>query len=114
MKKILLLILFQSFILADIIYVPQDYTTIQGGVDAAVDGDIVLVSQGTYFENIHITRSITLASYALYDDLTEWTEFDDDVFCGRECAQSMNKTFRRDLTDQFDCDIFSGRECSAT
>ena len=55
MKKLLLLILFQSFILADTFYVPSDeYPTIQSGLNAAVDGDTVLVGQGTYFENVKV------------------------------------------------------------
>jgi len=37
---------------ADIINIPDDYNTIQEGIDASFDGDTVLVQPGTYIENI--------------------------------------------------------------
>jgi len=36
-----------------LIYVPNDYPTIQEGINAAYDGDIVIVLDGEYFENIN-------------------------------------------------------------
>lgn len=38
--------------IGQIFHVPQDYTTIQSAIDAAQDSDTILVSEGTYYENI--------------------------------------------------------------
>ena len=64
-----------SFIFSTTHLVPEEYSSIQAGVDAAVDGDTVLVNQGVYYENIHLTKSIVLASYAIFDELDNWTEY---------------------------------------
>jgi len=62
-----------SFLFATTINIPSDYTTIQGGINASLDGDTVLVAQGTYAENLILANEIVLASYAIYDDLdSEW------------------------------------------
>ena len=46
--------------LAKTIEVPKDYQTIQAAINAAQPGDIILVSPGTYKENLTIRKSIEL------------------------------------------------------
>ena len=57
------LILFINILTAQIINIPQDYPTIQEGINAANNGDTVLVDPGVYKENLSIWyKAITLAS----------------------------------------------------
>ena len=81
-----------SFIFTTTLLVPEDYSTIQAGVDAAVDGDTVLVNQGTYYENIHLTKSIVLTSYAIYDDLENWTEYSTIFWEWQVANDNINNT----------------------
>jgi parallel beta-helix repeat protein len=51
---------------ATIINIPDDYPTIQQGIDASADGDTVLVQPGTYVENINFNgHNIVLGSLFL-------------------------------------------------
>jgi len=41
---------------APVIYVPDDYPTIQAAVDAATPGDTIIVRDGTYAENVRVDK----------------------------------------------------------
>ncbi|UCC78980.1 MAG: right-handed parallel beta-helix repeat-containing protein [Candidatus Zixiibacteriota bacterium] len=63
---ILLAVIAYVNVSATIITIPEDYPTIQQGIDAGVDGDTVLVLPGTYMENVHfLGRNIVLGSLFL-------------------------------------------------
>lgn len=58
--------LFGTFALAqNTLRVPADQPTIQAAINAAADGDTILVSPGTYYENLDfVGKAITLTSSA--------------------------------------------------
>ena len=47
--------------------VPQDYSKIQLAINAAANGDTVVISEGTYKENLVLNKKITLAGLYLFD-----------------------------------------------
>jgi hypothetical protein len=71
MMKTILRVIILSFLLttisiADIINVPADIDSIQGGINMANEGDTVLVDVGTYYENINFNgKNIVVGSLTL-------------------------------------------------
>ena len=74
-----------TLVQAGTINIPQDYITIQEGIDAAVDGDTVLVADNTYIENISFKgKAIIVASHFLVDGDT--THRDNTIIDGSQPA----------------------------
>ena len=44
---------------------PADFSTIQEAIDAATDGDEILVYSGTYYEHINLNKTLTLSGIGL-------------------------------------------------
>ena len=67
---VLLVVLYTNGLCADTINVPTDHATIQDAINAASDGDEVVVASETYFETINFNgKAITLRSSS--DDPTD-------------------------------------------
>ncbi len=65
-RPLIYYIVTMSFLFATIIDVPADYSTIQGGINGASNGDTVLVQPGTYVENINFNgKNIVVGSLML-------------------------------------------------
>ena len=65
MKQIILLILFvlANTFNAQIKYVPTDYKIIQDAIDDAKDGDIIIIEEGNYIQQINFKgKAITVGS----------------------------------------------------
>lgn len=68
MKRFIILFatLLPVYLFSQIINIPEDYSTIQQGINAATNNDTVLVQPGTYLESINYNgKNITVASLML-------------------------------------------------
>jgi hypothetical protein len=71
---IIILIWIPSCLLnANILHVPGNYPTIQSAINAAANGDTILVSPGIYFENVNFRgKAVLLSSYYLFNHDTSY------------------------------------------
>ena len=69
MKKKVMFIIFMILMIgvfAKTIQIPEDYATIQAGINASVDGDEIIVSPGTYVENINFEGKAVILGSLFY------------------------------------------------
>ncbi|CAD6492330.1 MAG: hypothetical protein CHKLHMKO_00254 [Candidatus Argoarchaeum ethanivorans] len=64
------IIVFVPTISATDICVPDNYATIQSAVNAANDGDTIIVRDGTYNENVDVSKRLTIRSENGYGSTT--------------------------------------------
>ena len=70
-KYILITISLLSIVVADTINVPSDFPTIQGAFNAANNGDVIAISEGTYFESNINPNGKTITITGEINDLGE-------------------------------------------
>jgi len=55
----------------NVIYVPDDYSTIQEAINYANSGDTIFVREGTYFEHVVINKSVSLIGESTYSTVID-------------------------------------------
>ena len=63
----LIVIIYSLSLFGTTIYVPDDYSTIQGAIDAAANGDIIIIYPGEYHESINYSNKILTIASRFYE-----------------------------------------------
>ena len=118
MEKILLVNLLLIFLISSIsgevaerlyIYVPEDSTTIQQAIISADEGDIMIVSPGTYCENISfLGKEITVAS--MYYTTQDSSYIENTIIDGGGtfCNEGSNTTLVNVMVENNSANMFEG------
>lgn len=73
LQLIIFLFCIPLYLNASIIYVPGNYSTIQSALNAAANGDTILVAPGIYYENVNFRgKGILLASFFINNHDTSY------------------------------------------
>ncbi|MBN2829514.1 MAG: hypothetical protein JXR56_04240, partial [Candidatus Cloacimonetes bacterium] len=84
MRLVTIIFLLIPFIMfADVINIPADYMTIQEGINNAAQGDMVLISPGTYYENIDLSNKIGITLCSLEATTGDSTYINTTIIDGR-------------------------------
>ena len=74
------------------INVPADYSSIQEAIDAAIDGDVVIVNPNTYYENINfLGKAITVRG----TDPNDWDVVAATIIEGNQVGKCNYVTFEQ-------------------
>jgi len=93
--------------LSDTLHVPGDYSTIQAAIDASFDGDLVLVADGTYLENINFSgKAITVASNFLING--DSTHIENTIIDGSQPANPNQASVVRFFSGEDTTSVLSG------
>jgi len=86
--RLLLVLLITTVLHAQsVVNIPQDYPTIQAGIGAVSNGDTVLVSPGTYVENINfLGKNIVVTS--MFGVIGDFTFIDSTIIDGSNPSHS--------------------------
>jgi len=92
-KKLIILpiLLLSLTVFNQVINIPEDYKSIQKGLDAVDNGDTVLVAPGVYYETLSFKgKAITLASHFIID--SNKTHIDSTIIDGSK-TKSLDSTY---------------------
>lgn len=90
---------------AEIIHVPGDYPTIQGGIDACNPGDTVIVADGIYMENVVIDLAVSLFGENRDGVIIDGAGAGDVLFIESASVSVGNLTLRNSGWEPSDCGI---------
>ena len=54
--------------LADVLQVPDDHPTIQEAIEAAQEGDEILVGPGVWYENLYVNKQLTITTLSMREE----------------------------------------------